>query len=179
MTFDDFFIKPLYLSCFKSFFTSSDSLFGLTRYFRYALVVYESMDNGWSRIAYDGSEAYVKTEYIASETEYKASNTDVNSNKTIEIPTQDAGENNDSTSTGGNEGIGKSAATGGGGGNSGFENYTPQPASGGGYIVNKKNGKIHNSGCKTLPNEENRIYFNSLDEVLAAGYSDYCGNCMR
>ena len=33
--------------------------------------------------------------------------------------------------------------------------------------------------CKTLPNEENRIYFISLDEVLAAGYSDYCGNCMR
>lgn len=47
------------------------------------------------------------------------------------------------------------------------------------YIVNKKNGKIHNSGCRSLPKEHNQIIFSTLEEVLAQGYSDYCGNCMK
>lgn len=47
------------------------------------------------------------------------------------------------------------------------------------YIVNAKNGKIHNSSCKNLPKEENQIIYETLDEALAHGYSDYCGNCMK
>lgn len=44
-------------------------------------------------------------------------------------------------------------------------------------IVNATNGMIHDAGCSKLPNEDNRIYFNSVQDALNAGYSDRCGIC--
>lgn len=47
------------------------------------------------------------------------------------------------------------------------------------YIGNRKNHKLHVSSCHTLPKEENQVVFNSLEEAESAGYTDYCGNCMK
>lgn len=38
------------------------------------------------------------------------------------------------------------------------------------YIGNKNSLVLHASDCGSLPNEENRVYFDSLDEALAEGY---------
>ena len=44
------------------------------------------------------------------------------------------------------------------------------------YIGNVNSHKFHESTCKTLPKEENRIYFNSREEAIGEGF-DPCGNC--
>lgn len=44
------------------------------------------------------------------------------------------------------------------------------------YIGNINSKKLHKSDCKNLPNEENRVYFNSLNEALNAGY-ELCKSC--
>ncbi len=46
-------------------------------------------------------------------------------------------------------------------------------------IVNKDNGKVHLSTCRTLPYKENRIYFHTVDEAVSVGYNDLCENCLR
>lgn len=52
---------------------------------------------------------------------------------------------------------------------------TPEPT-GMQYIGNKNSGKFHLPTCSTLPIEKNRVYFNSREEAIAAGY-DPCKNC--
>ena len=66
-----------------------------------------------------------------------------------------------------------------GGGNPNIGDYESTPTDKGPYVVNKKNGKIHINTCRTLPEEDNRAYFSTMDEVRAAGYSDLCGNCLE
>lgn len=51
-----------------------------------------------------------------------------------------------------------------------------QIAEAGVYIGNINSHKFHKSICKTLPKEENRIYFNSREEAIDEGF-DPCGNC--
>lgn len=51
-----------------------------------------------------------------------------------------------------------------------------QMAEAGVYIGNVNSHKFHKSICKTLPKEENRIYFNSREEAIDEGF-DPCGNC--
>lgn len=63
----------------------------------------------------------------------------------------------------------------GGSGNSQFGEAVAQNV----YIGNRNNHKLHVSTCHTLPKEKNQVIFNSLEEALAAGYDDYCGNCMK
>lgn len=46
----------------------------------------------------------------------------------------------------------------------------------GSYIGNKNTKKLHSSYCGSLPEEKNRIYFNSVNEALLQGY-DKCSNC--
>jgi beta-lactamase superfamily II metal-dependent hydrolase len=46
----------------------------------------------------------------------------------------------------------------------------------GGYIGNINSKKFHLPSCKSLPQPQNRVYFNSRDEALSQGYSP-CGNC--
>lgn len=50
-------------------------------------------------------------------------------------------------------------------------------SSSGSYIGNVNNGKLHRASCSGLPKEQNRVYFDSKDEAMAAGYSDPCGRC--
>ncbi len=45
------------------------------------------------------------------------------------------------------------------------------------YIGNVNSKKLHIAGCKSLPKAENRAYFDSFEEGIAAGYSP-CGNCV-
>lgn len=45
------------------------------------------------------------------------------------------------------------------------------------YIGNKNSKKLHLDGCSSLPKEENRVYFDSYDEAIDAGYTP-CGNCI-
>lgn len=59
----------------------------------------------------------------------------------------------------------------------------PAPApdagnSSGSYIGNINTKKVHHSYCSTLPNEENRVYFNNLDNALNQGYVK-CKRCFR
>ena len=46
----------------------------------------------------------------------------------------------------------------------------------GAYIGNINSHKFHLPSCRTLPAENNRIFFDSRDEAVSAGY-DPCGNC--
>lgn len=45
------------------------------------------------------------------------------------------------------------------------------------YIGNKNSMKFHGSDCDSLPKEENRVYFDSYEEAIQAGYSP-CGSCI-
>ena len=50
---------------------------------------------------------------------------------------------------------------------------TPKPIQ---YIGNKNTKKFHRTSCYTLPDEKNRVYFNSRDYAINSGY-DPCKNC--
>jgi competence protein ComEC len=47
------------------------------------------------------------------------------------------------------------------------------------YIGNKNKMKLHRASCKTLPQTQNQVLFNSLEEAQAAGYTqdNQCKNC--
>ncbi|NLG04395.1 MAG: MBL fold metallo-hydrolase [Clostridia bacterium] len=55
------------------------------------------------------------------------------------------------------------------------ESALPTPA--GSYIGNVNNHKLHRSTCHSLPKDKNRVYFDTRDEAVSAGYSDACRNC--
>lgn len=44
------------------------------------------------------------------------------------------------------------------------------------YIGNRSTHKVHRSDCSYLPNEENRVYYDDLEDALAAGYEP-CQRC--
>ena len=46
------------------------------------------------------------------------------------------------------------------------------------FIGNRNSKKLHLPTCANLPKEENREYFHSYDEAIAAGYTP-CGVCME
>ena len=53
-----------------------------------------------------------------------------------------------------------------------------EPAAGfGKYIANKNSKTLHTPFCNGLPKEENRIYFDTYEEALAAGCKA-CGSCI-
>jgi beta-lactamase superfamily II metal-dependent hydrolase len=45
------------------------------------------------------------------------------------------------------------------------------------YIGNKNSKKLHLPTCRNLPKEENRVYFESYDEAINAGYTP-CSTCL-
>ena len=53
---------------------------------------------------------------------------------------------------------------------------TPEPNNVGEYIGNKNSKKFHLPTCKNLPAEKNRVFFDSRQEAVDAGF-DPCGNC--
>lgn len=55
---------------------------------------------------------------------------------------------------------------------------TPEPTDVGEYIGNKNSKKFHLPTCKNLPAEKNRVFFDSRQEAVDAGY-DPCGNCLE
>lgn len=52
----------------------------------------------------------------------------------------------------------------------------PPPANPEVYIGNKNSKVFHLSSCRSLPQEQNRVYFNSRQDALDAGYTP-CGIC--
>ncbi len=46
------------------------------------------------------------------------------------------------------------------------------------FIGNKNSKVLHLPGCASLPKEENRVYFDSYEAAIAAGYTP-CGKCME
>ena len=46
------------------------------------------------------------------------------------------------------------------------------------YVWNTRNHKLHSIYCDSLPYEENKIYFSTIDEANAAGYTDQHYECM-
>lgn len=152
---------------------------------------YEAMGDGWSFVLYDGQDEYVKSEYLATESEYtaikKAEGEQAKADdeqaaaaaQTAAAPTIASTTTAETSNAATSSGTKTNTSSGGGGGNPDIGNYYTEPATGGAYIVNATNHKVHVSSCHKLPAEGNRLYFNSLAEVQAAGYSDYCGICMR
>ena len=53
---------------------------------------------------------------------------------------------------------------------------TPEPNDVGEYIGNKNSKKFHLPTCKNLPAEKNRVFFDSRQKAVDAGF-DPCGNC--
>jgi competence protein ComEC len=53
---------------------------------------------------------------------------------------------------------------------------TPAPANGDNYIGNMRTLRFHYPDCHTLPNEENRTFFNTREDAINAGHTP-CGNC--
>lgn len=53
---------------------------------------------------------------------------------------------------------------------------TEEPSSTGSYIGNRKTKKFHKPSCSTLPDEGNRVYFDSRDEAKDSGYVP-CKRC--
>lgn len=45
------------------------------------------------------------------------------------------------------------------------------------FVGNVNSKKFHTSTCSSLPSEKNRIYFDSYEEAVKAGYTP-CGNCL-
>ncbi len=45
------------------------------------------------------------------------------------------------------------------------------------YIGNRNNGKLHRATCRRLPEEENRVVFDTRQEAVNAGYDDPCKLC--
>lgn len=157
---------------------------------------YEAMDDGWSRVKYNDQDAYVKTEYLATESEYaslkKKEEEDKAKAETDSAATTTADTAQNATTevaqTTADTSQADAAAAALATQSTGATPTSSTPATSGtvgqgtgSYIVNAKDSKhkVHRSTCPTLPAEGNRIYFNSLDEVRAAGYYDDCGNCMK
>ena len=46
------------------------------------------------------------------------------------------------------------------------------------FIGNVNSKKLHTDSCASLPKESNRVYFDSLEEALAEGYTP-CDSCMK
>ena len=53
---------------------------------------------------------------------------------------------------------------------------TSEPNDVGEYIGNRNSKKFHLPTCKNLPAEKNRVFFDSRQEAVDAGF-DPCGNC--
>lgn len=51
-------------------------------------------------------------------------------------------------------------------------------SSSGNYIANRNSGKLHSAHCDSLPYEENRIYFDTIEQAHTAGYTDHHKECM-
>lgn len=45
------------------------------------------------------------------------------------------------------------------------------------YVGNKNNWKLHRSTCNSLPKEWNQVIFESKEEAVQAGFSDFCSGC--
>lgn len=92
------------------------------------------------------------------------------------VTSADTTQKENSSSSGGEQ---KNSGGNGSGSNlKGFEN-DPVPSEAV-YIGNKTNMKLHSAKCSgNLPKEENRQYFNSLEEAEAAGYTreNQCKRC--
>ena len=168
-----------------------------------ALNRYEALNNGWSNVLYENQDAYVQSKYLVSESEYtamkkaeeeqqnkaeataKVEEKTVESQSTSEITTEIANEADSPVSSAiaaadvSSETRSSQSSGGGSGGGFNIGDYYTEPTYEAAYVVNATNFKVHVNTCHKLPAEGNRIYFNSLEEVNAAGYYDYCGICMK
>ncbi|MDE5737487.1 MAG: hypothetical protein K2H93_03890 [Oscillospiraceae bacterium] len=57
-------------------------------------------------------------------------------------------------------------------------NQTVSSSSEKNYIANRNSGKLHSTNCDSLPYEKNRIYFATIEEAHAAGYTNQHKECM-
>lgn len=45
------------------------------------------------------------------------------------------------------------------------------------YVGNKNNGKLHISTCTALPKDWNQVIFETREEAVEAGFSEFCSGC--
>lgn len=143
------------------------------------IMVYEALSNGWSKVVYNGADGYVKSEYLSDTVQVaEAPKNDVTTNNG-NTETNDVASIDDTSRAIVPEANTIESNSGTGQGNpDAFDSYVPTGAPvGSSIIVNANNGKIHRAGCSTLPDPDNRIYFDSLQDALNAGFSDRCKKC--
>ncbi len=121
-------------------------------------------EGDWSHVLVNGTDGYIKSEYLSDSSPKSVGN---NGN----------GQNTDKNATDGTNVIAGGNNTNNAGNPDAFASYVPTGAPAGTIVVNATNHKVHKSSCPTLPEEDNRIYFNSVEEAKAHGYTDPCGNC--
>lgn len=119
----------------------------------------------WSHVMTNGFDGYIKSEYLSSEPIVSSAANETTTNASGSESTAIVDTNTETSSNVGNPDA--------------FADYVATGAPNGKIVVNATNGKIHNSDCRSLPEEDNRIYFDSLQEALDHGYTDKCGICMK
>ena len=154
-----------------------------------SISVYETMSDGWSRVDYNGTEGYVKTEFLTTENDYQngvASQKSNENTKETEANTQsqDAGNDASNVVAAATATVATSTATNGGSGGgdgSNFDLYdnAAQQNTSDTYVLNTSTMKIHHPSCKSVKKIAPQNYStsnSSIQELQAMGYS-LCGNC--
>lgn len=130
---------------------------------------YEASDNGWSRIDYNGSEAYIKTEYLEPFTGDSSSESSVAAAVVSTPATATADVNNNG------------AATGTGDSNFNTYNNADQQKTATAFVLNTSSMKIHYPSCYSVKKIAPQNYSTSdlsLEELKGQGYTT-CGNCFK
>lgn len=119
-------------------------------------------ETGWYRIKFNNGDAYVADAFLVDEKIV-----------VVQEPPKETKSSEVTTNTGKNSANSNA--------NTAVNEKKSVPATTGvTYIGNIRNMKLHRANCSgKLPKESNRQYFNSLEEAVAAGYTEaeQCKNC--
>lgn len=144
---------------------------------------YEALDNGWSRIDYNGADAYIKTEYlIAADGDSSLQEADNSAVKDASDTSSDgtaaaAVSTQASTASDANN----STAVGTGGSNFNTYNNAEQQNTTAAFVLNTSSMKIHYPSCYSVKKIAPQNYATSslsLEELKGQGYTT-CGNCFK
>ena len=141
------------------------------------VIEYEAGADGWSRVACGGVEGYIKSEFLTQEAPNTA--TTQAAEPTASVAAMEPVQNTpapEATAVVASVPETPVAVA-----------PVPEPvtapvttsASGGsgGYIYNTSRGTLHRASCSHLPEEQNRMYLNTLEEAMAQNPTKSCGYC--
>lgn len=119
-------------------------------------VIVLGIEGDWTHVSVNGLEGYIKSEFLSED-----------------APAGQAVQQSPA-----NESLADNNTNNGGGNPDAFSDYVPTGAPAGSkIIVNATNGMIHKASCSRLPDEDNRIYYDSIEQAYGNGFSETCGIC--